>query len=110
MEIAYGDCTSTGGYCYRLLLDDVDTRYCWFYGLKSTTLNEIINALSQFRADLGHPPCQFHSDFYQKIMGGNCLRWIINNKSKIITAPAKRQISNGLFGRTWRTPVQMSRT
>ena len=48
MEIVYSDCTSMGGYRYSLLLVNVETIYFWFYGLKSTTSNKIINVLSQF--------------------------------------------------------------
>ena len=40
MYIVYGNCTSMGGgYHYGLLLVNVATRYCWFYGLKSTNSN-----------------------------------------------------------------------
>ena len=98
-----------GGYRYGIILVDVTTRYCWFYGPKSTMPNKIINTLSQFRADIGHLPCRFHSNFDRKLMGGKCLRWINNDKSKITAAPAKRQSANGLVERTWRTLVQMYR-
>ena len=63
-----------GVYRYGLLLVDVATRYFWFYGLKSTTVNEIINALSQLRADVGHLPRRLHADFDRKPMGGKCLQ------------------------------------
>ena len=43
-------------------------------------------------------------------MWGKCLRWINNNKSKIIAAPTKRQSSNGLVERTWCNLFQMART
>ena len=76
------------------------TRYCWFYVLKSTTSNKIINFLSQFRAYVVHLPRQFHADFDRKLKGGKCFRWINNNKSKIIAAPTKRQSANGLIKRT----------
>ena len=42
-------------------------------------------------------------------MGGKTLKWILENKSKVIAAPANRQSSNGLVERTWRTIVQMAR-
>ena len=89
-DIVYGDCKSMGGHRYGLLLVDVATRYYCFYGLKSTTSNEVIKALFQFRADVGHLPLQFRDDFNRKLMGGKCLRWINDKKSNIIAAPAKR--------------------
>ena len=98
------------GYRYGLLLFNVASRYFWFYVLKSTTSNEIINALYQLRADARHLPRQFHADFDRKLMGGKCIRRINNNNSKIIVAPAKRRSANGPVKRTWRNLVQMART
>ena len=56
IDIFYGDFTSMGGYCYVILLVDVATRYCWFYGLKSTTSKHFIKTLSQFSMGVGHLP------------------------------------------------------
>jgi hypothetical protein len=55
-------------------------------------------------------PREFHSDFDKKLMGGNALRWIQENGSSIIAAPAWRQSSNGLVERTWQTMVCMARS
>ena len=90
MDIVYGNCTSMGGYHYGILIVDVATQYCQFYGLKSTTPNKIINDLSQFCADVRTLPCSFHDDFDWKLVGGKCLRWINDNKSKMMAAPVKR--------------------
>ena len=73
MDIVYSNCTSMGSYLYGLLLVDVATQYYYFYGLKSATSKNIINALSQLHADVGTLPRRFHANFGQKIMGGKCL-------------------------------------
>ena len=63
MDIVYSDCISMGGYRYGILIVNVATQYFWFYSLKYTASNDIINALSQFRADVGTLPRQYHADF-----------------------------------------------
>ena len=88
---------------------DVATRYCWIYGLTSLTSNHIISALESFCADANGVPKKFHSDFDTKLIGGQALKWIHQNNSKVIAAPAGRQSSNGLAERTWRTLIQMAR-
>lgn len=109
MDIVYGDCVSLGGYRYAIILVDVATRYCWIYGMMSLTSAEVINALQLFRADAERMPKRFHADFDKKLIGGKALKWIITNNSNIIAAPAKRQSSNGLAERTWRTIITMAR-
>ena len=109
MDIVFGDCLSLGGFRYALILVDVATRYCWIYGLTSLTSNHIISALESFRADANGVPKKFHTDFDTKLIGGQALKWIHLNKSKVIAANAGRQSSNGLAERTWRTLIQMSR-
>ena len=74
MDIVYVNCTSTGGYRYRILLVDIATQYYWFYGLKSTTSKDITNAFSQFHVDVDALPRQFHADFDRKIIRGKCLQ------------------------------------
>ena len=90
MDIVYGDCTSMGGYHYRILLGNTATQYCWFHSLKSTTSNDIVNDLSKFRVDSGTLPCYYHSEFDCKLIRGKFLQWINDKNSKIIAAPAKR--------------------
>ncbi|KAL7525881.1 hypothetical protein ACHAXR_001202, partial [Thalassiosira sp. AJA248-18] len=109
MDIVFGDCVALGGYRFALLLVDVATRYCWIYGLTSTSSGEIVSALELFRADAGNVPKRFHADFDKKLIGGQALRWIVHNNSNIIAAPRKRQSSNGLAERTWQTIVKMAR-
>jgi len=109
LDIVYGDCVSLGGFRYALVLVDVATRYCWLYGLTSLTSRSIVSALETFRSDAGAVPRTFHADFDKKLIGGKALKWIVEQRSRIIAAPAGRQSSNGLVERTWRTLVQMAR-
>ena len=63
MDIVFGDCVALGGHQYALLLVDVDTRYCWIYGMLSLSSMSIISGLEKSIADTGRLPHQFHSDF-----------------------------------------------
>ncbi len=92
------------------MLVDVGTRYTWVYGLPSLSSSDIIAALVKFRVAAGQLPKTFHSDFDKKLMGGQALRWINDNQSRIKAAPARRQSSNGLVERTWQTLVGMARS
>ena len=105
MDIVYGDCLSLGGFCYALLIVDVDTRYTWLYGLTSLTSAHIVSALESHRSDAGSIPKKYHSDFDHRLIGGQALRWIKTNKSKVVAANTGWQSSNGLVERTWRTLV-----
>ena len=69
----------------------------------------MIDALEQFRADVGGLPTEFRCDCDQKFLGGETRRWIYRNNSKINGAPAKRQSSNGLAERAWSTVSSMAR-
>ena len=80
------------------------------YGLTSLTSNHIISALESFRVDANGVPKKFHTDFDTKLIGGQALKWIHLNGSKVIAANSGRQSSNGLAERTWRTLIQMSRS
>ena len=42
LDIVYGDCVALGGYRYALLIVDVSTRYCWVYGMQSTTGSAVV--------------------------------------------------------------------
>jgi hypothetical protein len=109
MDIVYGDCVGLGGFRYALLLVDVATIYCWIFGMQSLTSSELINAFEAFQ-ELAHgTPKTLHCDFDKKLICGKTLKWIRLQKSRIIAAPAGRQLSNGLVERTWRTIVQMAR-
>eukprot|EP00804_Cyclotella_cryptica_P022103 CCRYP_011581-RA/>CCRYP_011581-RA protein AED:0.10 eAED:0.05 QI:0/0/0/1/0/0/6/0/1337 len=110
MDIVFGDCLSLGGFKYALLLVDVATRYCWMYGLPSLTSSNIIDAFASFTVDAGGAPKTFHADFDKKLIGGKALRWLQDEKIRVIAAPASRQSSNGLVERTWQTIVRMARS
>lgn len=95
MGIFFGDCMALGGFRYALVLVDVATRFTWLYGLTSLSSTDIIDALTSFRSAVdGRLPKKFHTDFDKKLMGGKALRWIQDNKSKVIAAPARRQSLN----------------
>ena len=66
--------------------------------------NHIIDALEAFRAEAGHIAKAFHANFEN-----TALKWIQSNNSKVITAPAWWQSSNGLVKCTGRTIVTMAR-
>jgi transposase InsO family protein len=110
LDIVFGDCVALGGYRYAIILVDVATRFTWVFGLTSLSSTDIIEALLAFRAAAGGLPKCFHSDFDKKLMGGRALHWILDNKSNIKAAPARRQSSNGLVERTWQTLVHMARS
>jgi hypothetical protein len=88
MDIVFGDCLSLGGFKYALLLDDVSTRYCWMYGLPSLTSSTIIDAFTSFTVDAGGAQRTFHANFDRKLIGGKALRWLQNEKIRVIAAPA----------------------
>ena len=97
------------GFRYVLILVDVVTGCCWIYRLTSLTSNHVISALESFYADANGVPKKFHSDSDTKLIGGQALKWIHSNNSKIIAANAGRQSSNGLAKCTWRTLITMAR-
>lgn len=107
MDIVFGDCVSLGGFRCALLLVDIATRYTWVYGLSSLTSTSIISALESFQSDAAGLPKKFHTDFDTKVIGGQTLKWIKTNKSRILADPARRQSANGLVERTWRTLIEM---
>ena len=108
LNIVFGDCLSLGGFQYALLLVDVATRYTWLYGLTTLTSSEIISAIKAFVSDAGGYPMKFHADFDNKLIGGAALCFI-NKNSRIIAAPTRRQLSNGLVESTWKTIIRMAR-
>ena len=77
--------------------------------MSSLSSTSITSALEQLKSDAGQLPHRFHSDFDRKLISGNALLWILLDGSNIIAAPSRRQSSNGLAKRTWRTLIQMAR-
>ena len=76
------------------------------FGLKSLHSD----AFSQFRAEAGGLAVQFRTDCDGKLFSAPVVRWLQENNSNIISAPAGRQSANGLVERQWRTMVEMARS
>jgi hypothetical protein len=110
MDIAFGDCLSVGGYKYALILVDRATRYNWTFGLESLCLDNILGAVRLFCASAGGLARCFYWDCNAKLFGTVISEYLINNESKVIAAPAKRQSSNGLVESHWKIMVHMACT
>ena len=109
MDIAFGDCLSVGGFRYALILVDRATRYNWTFGLKSLSSDCILAALRLFRAAAGSLARCFYCDCDAKLFGTAISEYLIDNGSKIVSAPAKRQSTNGLIESHWKVMVHMAR-
>ena len=109
MDIAFGDCVSVGGYRFALILVDRATRYNWAFGLKTLSSSCILSALRLFRAAAGSLARCFYCDCDPKLFGMAISEYLIDNQSKVVAAPAKRQSSNGLVESHWKIMVHMAR-
>ncbi len=109
MDIAFGDCVSVGGYRFALILVDRATCYNWAFGLKTLSSSCIHSALRLFRAATGSLACCFYCDCDHKNFGMAISEYLIDNKSKVVAAPAKCQSSNGLVESHWKITVHMAR-
>ncbi len=109
MDIAFGDCVSVGGYCYALILVNRATRYNWAFGLKTLSSECILAALCLFRAAAGSLACCFYCNCDPKLFGRAISNYRVDNSSKVVAAPAKRQSSNGLVESHWKVMVHMAR-
>jgi len=109
MDIAFGDCVSVGGYCCALILVDRATRYNWAFGLKTLSSECILAALCLFRAAAGSLARCFYCDCDPKLFGRAISDYLVDNSSKVVAAPAKRQSSNGLVESHWKVMVHMAR-
>ncbi len=107
MDIPFGDCLSISGFCYALILIDRATRYNWTLGLKTLTSDSILSALYLFWASAGSLARCFYSNCDVKLFGTVISEYLIGNNLKIVAAPAKRQLSNGLVESHWKTMVHM---
>jgi hypothetical protein len=96
MDIAFGDCLLVGGYKYAFILVDRATRYNWTFGLKLLSLECILSALRLFWAATGSLARCFYCDCDAKLFGSAISEYLIDNNSKVVAAPAKRQLANGL--------------
>ena len=107
VDIAFGDCLSVGAFRYALILVDRATRYNWAFGLNSLLSADIL--LRKFRAAAGRLARCFYCDCDLKLFGSAVSEYLIDNDSKVVAAPAKRQSSNGLVESLWKTMVHMAR-
>jgi hypothetical protein len=110
MDIGYGEGTSPGGYNYALTLVDYATRYTWTYGLKTKTVESIIDALWSFFVDAGGMPRRIRCDFDSSFVKEKIYEFIKQHQIQITSAPPSRQSQNGLVQRQWRTAVAMARS
>ena len=109
MDIAFGDCVSVGGYFCALILVDRATRYNWAFGLKTLSSECILAALRLFRVAAGSFARCFYCDCDPKLFGRTISDYLVDNSSKVVAAPAKRQSSNGLVESHWKVMVHMAR-
>jgi hypothetical protein len=109
IDIAFGNCLSIRGFWYALILVDQATHYNWTFGLKTLTLDSILTALCLFRASAGSLAHCFYSNCKVKLFGTAISKYLIDSNSKVVAAPAKRQLSNGngLIESHWMTMVHM---
>jgi hypothetical protein len=78
-----------------LLLIDKHSQYKFMYGLKNLTTS-LHSAICQFIWDCGVKPKLIHTDFDQKLMGGEVARLLKNEKVCIESSPPYHQHQNGL--------------
>ncbi len=109
MDIAYGDCLSIGGFRYAFILVDRATYYNWTFGLKSLSSDCILSALRLFCAAAGSLARCLYCDCDAKLFGTAISEYLIDNTSKIVSAPAKCQSTNGLVKSHWKIMVHMAR-
>ena len=109
VDIAFGDCVSTGGCRYSLVFVDRATRYNWVFGLKDLSGPSILAAFRLFRADAGSYARCFRCDCDTKLFGTTIRGHLIDNASNIVAAAAGRQSSNGLVESHWKVMVHMAR-
>jgi hypothetical protein len=108
MDIAFGNCLAIGGFQYALILVDRGTQYNWTLGLKSLSSDCILLALCLFWAAAGSLAQCFYCDCDTKLFRTAISKYLIDNDSKIVAAPAKHQLSNGLVESHWKVMVHMA--
>jgi hypothetical protein len=110
MDIAFGDCVPVGGNPYSLILVNRATHYNWTFGLKSLSSEDIISALCLFRAAAGPLARCFYLDCDLKFFGLAVGKYLIDGQSKVVAAPAKHLLANGLVELHWKVMVHMACT
>ncbi len=109
MDIAFGDCVSVGGSRFALILVDRATCCNWAFSLKTCSSSCILSALRLFRAAAGSLARCFYCDCNPKLFGMAISEYLIDDQSKVVAAPAKRQSSNGLVESHWKIMIHMAR-
>jgi hypothetical protein len=107
MDIAFGNCLSIGSFRYALILVDCATQYNWAFGLKNLLLEAILAAIRLFCAAAGSLAQCFYCDCDIKLFGTAISKYLIDNDSKVVAAPAKCQLPNGLVESHWKIMVHM---
>ena len=110
MDIGYGSGTSPGGYNYCLTLVDSATRMVFCYGLQRLTGGDLQDAFWRFLIDAGGIPRTVQCDFDSRFLGGSMAGFLKSLRVVVRSASPRRQSSNGLVERTWRTGVRMARS
>jgi hypothetical protein len=108
MDIAFGDCLFVGGFQYALILVNCDTQYNWAFGLRNLSLDTILSAIWIFQAAAGSLARCFYCKCDHKLFGTAISKYLIDNQSKVVAAPAKWQSSNSLVESHWKTMVHMA--
>jgi hypothetical protein len=107
MDIAFGNCLTVEGSRYALILVDRATWYNWAFGLKNLLLDAILVAIRLFCAAAGSLVKCFLCDCDLKLFGTAISKYLIDSDSKVVAAPAKRQLSNYLVKSHWKIVVHM---
>ena len=110
MDIGYGSGTSPGGFNYCLTLVDSATRMVFCYGLQRLTGGDLQDAFWRFLIDAGGIPKTVQCDFDSRFLGGSMAGFLKSLRIVVRSAAPRRQSSNGLVERTWRTGVRMARS
>jgi hypothetical protein len=108
MDIAFGDCVLVGRFGYSLILVDHATWYKWTFGLQTLSSADIISALCLFRAAAGSLVRCFYLDCDLKLFGSAGSKYLIDGHSKVVAAPAKHQLANGLVESHWKVMAHMA--
>ncbi len=107
LDIVFGDCVLIDGFQYVLILVDRATRYNWIFGLKDLSSDSIILALCLLYALAGSLAHCFYSDCDLKRFVLVVSKYLIDGSLKVVTAPAKRQSTNGLVELHWKVMVHI---
>ena len=108
-DIGFGVRTAIGGNKYCLFLIDRATRMKYIYGLKTLLGSSIQAALRQFVLDIGRFPKRLLCDFDTKLIRGESETFLKSNGVQVQSAPAERQMQNGLAERNWQSIVRQAR-